>query len=86
MARRKIDGLDFKAGPTQSGLAATPTPSSTPLQVGGEMMDINLVSVILSKYWPLVVIMLVPFAFVLYKKRSAVPKWFFRLMFLLKGL
>ncbi len=80
MAKRKVDGLSFKAGPTQSG---TPTP--TPPPVGGEIIDINTLSVILSRYWLLILALLIPLALVLYKKRNAIPKWFLRLMYLLKG-
>jgi hypothetical protein len=78
LVKRKVDALSFKAGPTQSGLMATPPP------VGGEMVDINTVSVFLSRYWLLIIILLIPLTYVLYKKRSAIPKWFLRLMYLLK--
>jgi hypothetical protein len=80
LVKRKVDGLSFKAGPTQSGSA---TPSPPP--VGGEIIDINLVSVLLARYWPLIVLLMVPLAFVLYKKRTAIPKWFLRMMYLIKG-
>jgi hypothetical protein len=82
MTKRKVDGLSFKPGPTQSG--AAPTPTSYP--VGGEIVGIDTLSVFLSRYWPLMLILLIPVAFALYKKRSAIPKWFLRLMYLAKGL
>ena len=84
MAKRRVDGLSFKAGPTQSGSPPTPTP--TPLPVGGEIVGIDTLSVFLSKYWILILLLLIPVAFALYKKRVALPKWFLRLMYLLKGL
>ena len=81
MAKRKIDGLSCKAGPTHSGLMSTPPPP-----VGGEMVDINMVSVFLSQYWPLIVVLMVPLAYALFAKRNAFPKWFLRLMYQLKRL
>ncbi len=83
MAKRKVDGLSFKAGPTQSGLMSSPPP--TPPTVGGEIIDINMLSVLLSRYWLLILVLLIPLAFVFYKKRAAIPKWFLRLMYLIKG-
>jgi len=84
LAKRKVDGLNFKMGPTQSGLAQSPSP--TPNPVGGEIVGIDALSVFLSKYWLLLLLLLIPVAFVLYKKRFALPKWFMRLMYLFKGL
>jgi hypothetical protein len=84
LAKRKVDGLSFKAGPTQSG--ATPTPTPTAFPVGGEVVGIDTLSVFLSTYWPLIVALMIPLAFAFYKKRSAIPKWFVRLMYSLKGL
>jgi hypothetical protein len=81
LVKRKVDGLNFKAGPTQSG-AASPTPPPT---VGGEIIDINTLAVLLSRYWLLILVLLVPLALVLYKKRTAIPKWFLRMMYQLKG-
>lgn len=79
MANRRVDGLSFKAGPTESGRG----PSDA---VGGEMVDINVVAVFLSRYWLLILILLIPLAVVLYKKRSVIPKWFLQLMYKFKGL
>jgi len=81
LATRKVDGFSLKAGPTQSG--AVPAP--TPYPVGGEIVGIDALSVFLSKYWILLLLLLIPVAFALYKKRVALPKWFLRLMYLLKG-
>ncbi len=81
MTKRKVDGLSFKAGPTHSGLISTP-PTPTPFPVGGEVVGINTVSVFLSTYWPLIIMLLIPLGFALYKKRYAMPKWFLRLMYL----
>ncbi len=80
MAKRKIDALSFKTGPTQSGLFSTPHP------VGGELVGIDVVSVFLSRYWPLLLLLLIPFALALYSKRNAIPNWLLRLTYWLKGL
>ena len=83
MTRRRVDGLSIKAGPTESG-GPTPTPPPA-IPVGGEVVDVNVISVFLSQYWPLIVVMLIPLAFALYAKRNALPKWFLRLMYRIKG-
>jgi hypothetical protein len=80
-----VDGLSFRAGPTQSGAVITPPPP-TQYPVGGEVVGINTVSVFLSTYWPLIVLLVVPLAFVFYKKRNAIPKWFVRLVRSVQGL
>ncbi len=81
LAKRKIDGLSIKPGPTQSGILVG-TQDHYP--VGGEVTGINAISVFLSTYWPLIVILLIPIGLFLYKKRSAIPQWFIRLMYLFK--
>ncbi|MFB3890061.1 MAG: hypothetical protein ACE14S_11265 [Candidatus Bathyarchaeia archaeon] len=89
MAKRKVDGLSFKAGPTESGIPSSPPPSTPPptsIPVGGEVVGIDAIAVFLSKYWPLIVLLMVPVVYALYKKRSAMPKWFLRLMYFLRGL
>ncbi|MEM2099329.1 MAG: hypothetical protein QXU99_06280 [Candidatus Bathyarchaeia archaeon] len=86
LAKRKVDGLSFKTGPTQSGIAPTPTPTPTSLPVGGEIVGIDTLAVFLSKYWPLLLLLLVPIAFALYKRRIMFPKWFLRLMYQIKGI
>ena len=78
MAKKRIDGLNIKAGPTQSGLLSTPPPANP---VGGEVVDINVISVLLTQYWPLSVFVLIPLALALYAKRSALPKWFLRMIY-----
>jgi hypothetical protein len=85
MAKRKVDGLSFKAGPTQSGLISSPPPTTPPPTVGGEIIDVNTLAVLLSRYWLLILVLLIPLALVFYKKRTAIPKWFIRLMYQIKG-
>jgi hypothetical protein len=104
LAKRKVDGLSFKAGSIQSRLengklmllatggtvTQSPSPSPSPLPtaypVGGETVGIDTLSVFLSKYWLLLLLLLIPVAFALYKNRSVLSKWFLRLTHLLKGL
>lgn len=82
MAKRNVDALTLKAGPTQSGVQPPP-----PQPVGGEIIPIDKISVFMSQYWVLIAILVaLPLMFVLYKKRSALPKWFMRVMYLLKRL
>ncbi len=62
----------------QAAFVGGPPPTSTPFPVGGEVGGIDTISVFLSTYWLLIVILIVPLAFALYKKRSVIPKWFMR--------
>ncbi|OGD54140.1 hypothetical protein A3K80_02240 [Candidatus Bathyarchaeota archaeon RBG_13_38_9] len=58
--------LTVKSGPTQSG-----EPASPPAPVGGEMFPIDKLSVFLSSSWILILlILIVPVAFILYRKRD----------------
>jgi hypothetical protein len=100
LAKRKVDGLIFKAGSIQSRLengklmllatggtvTQSPSPLPTAYPVGGETVGIDTLSVFLSKYWLLLLLLLIPVAFALYKNRSVLSKWFLRLTHLLKGL
>ena len=63
-----MEALSFKPGPTQSGNGPLPPPSAP---VGGEMLGIDKLSVFLSNYWLLVVLLLlVPLTLLIYKKRN----------------
>jgi len=63
-------------GSAHAAAAPTPTPTTNP--VGGEVVGVDVISVFLSNYWLLIVILVIPLAFALYKKRSAIPRWFMR--------
>jgi len=68
----QVEALTLKPGPTQSG-AAGPALPQTP--VGGEMLPVDKLSVFLSNYWILVVlVLLLPVALALYKKREMALK------------
>ena len=76
MAKRNVDALILKAGPTESGATTSPPPGP----VGGEVIPIDKISLFLSQYWFLIAILLLPVAYVLYKKRSMIPQWLMRTM------
>jgi len=66
----RVEALNLKPGPTQSGGAPPPS-----VPVGGEMLGIDKLSVFLSNYWILVIlVLLLPAALVLYKKREIALK------------
>ena len=72
MKARRIQGLNIKSGPTESG-NNTPTP---PAPVGGEMLPMDKLSVFLSSSWILILlIVMLPVAFILYRKRDATLKF-----------
>lgn len=64
---RRPQALMVKSGPTQSGVDVTP--------VGGEMVPVDKLSVFLSSSWILILLILIaPIAFILYRKRDATLK------------
>ncbi len=66
MKKRHVDGLNIKAGPTASGIEP----------VGGEIVPINKLSLLLTQYWFLIIMLLIPFALLLYAKRGMAMKLF----------
>ncbi|WP_455278129.1 hypothetical protein [[Eubacterium] cellulosolvens] len=69
MKARRIQGLTVNSGPTVSGGRPSPTP------VAGEMVPLDKLSVFLSSSWLLILlILIVPVAFVLYRKREVTLK------------
>jgi hypothetical protein len=63
---RRVQALTVKSGPTKSG-----EPASPPAPVGGEMLPIDKISVFLSSSWLLILLILIlPVAFILYRKRD----------------
>ncbi|OGD53405.1 hypothetical protein A3K80_05475 [Candidatus Bathyarchaeota archaeon RBG_13_38_9] len=65
----RVDALKVKSGPTESGVEVPP--------VGGEMLPIDKLGVFSSSYGVLILILLIlPIAFVLYKKRGLALKLF----------
>ena len=68
MKARRTQALVPKSGPTESGVDVTP--------VGGEMLPVDKLSVFLSSSWILVLLILIlPVAFILYRKRDVTMKF-----------
>lgn len=66
-----MEALSVKSGPTESGEVAPPPPVLPSSPVGGEMIPVDKLSIFLSHYWLLLILLfLAPFAFILYKKRG----------------
>jgi hypothetical protein len=71
MKAKRTQALTLKSGPTESGNDA-PTP---PAPVGGEMISIDKLFVFLSSSWILILlILIIPVAFILYRKRDVTLK------------
>jgi hypothetical protein len=70
----RVEAFNLKPGPTQSG--EVPMPVHAPSgPVGGEMLPVDKLSVFLSNYWMLVLLLLLlPAALILYKKRDIALK------------
>ena len=68
MAKKRVDALTIKSGPTESG------------EVGGEIMPVDKLTLLLSHKWLLILLLLLPLGFLLYKKRDAISRQFLRLL------
>ncbi|WP_455283060.1 hypothetical protein [[Eubacterium] cellulosolvens] len=67
MKASRIQALTVKSGPTRSGFTGAP--------VAGEMVPVDKLSVFLSSSWILVLLILIlPIAFILYRKRDVTLK------------
>ena len=72
--KKRIDALSIKSGPTESGNGATSN------FVGGDVVSIDKLSLLLSNNWVLILLLLLPISFLLYKKRNAVFQVFLRFL------
>jgi len=73
----RVEALTIKPGPTESGVVQPPY---TP--VGGELIPIDKLSVFLSNFWLLVVlILLLPAMILFYRKRNLVLKFISPIIF-----
>lgn len=79
MKNHNVEAFNIKSGPTQSGDGAAPIDGS----VGGEILSIDKLSVFISQYWLLLLLILIPFSYVLYKKRHRLPAVFYKLQTIL---
>jgi hypothetical protein len=66
LMKKRVDALTIKSGSTESGRVS----------VGGEVISIDKLSLLLSHNWLLILLLLVPIGFLLYRKRRSV---FYRL-------
>jgi hypothetical protein len=66
---QRVGGLSLKSGPTESGETVPGFPRFTPGAVGGELIPADF-WVVLPKYLILLLILIPPLAFLLYKKRT----------------
>lgn len=70
MKAKRTQALTVKSGPTESGNGNGGYPT-----VGGEMVPVDKLSVFLSSSWLLILlILIVPIAFILYRKRDVTLK------------
>ena len=84
MKNYNVEAFNIKSGPTESGDVATP------ITVGGEVLSVDKLSVFLSQYWLLLLLILIPFSYILYRKRKSLPLVLYklqtRLLRLIKGI
>jgi hypothetical protein len=71
-----VDALTIRSGPTVSGV---PNGNGKNF-VGGDVVSIDKLSLLLSNNWVLIILLLLPLSFLLYKKRNAVFHRFVRLL------
>ncbi|MCW4042183.1 MAG: hypothetical protein NWE90_00480 [Candidatus Bathyarchaeota archaeon] len=66
---RRIQALTFKSGPTESGF------NHDGHAVAGELVPVDKLSIFLSSSWLLIIlILMLPIAFILYRKRDVTLK------------
>jgi len=61
LKNKRVDALNIKSGPTESGIES----------VSGEVLVVDKLVVFISQFWP-ILILLIPFGFLLYKKSDTV--------------
>jgi hypothetical protein len=59
LMKKRVDALTIKSGPTESGFEP----------VGGDVLSVDKLSLLLSRSWLLILLLLLPLTFLLYKKR-----------------
>lgn len=60
--KKRVDALTIKSGPTESGIES----------VGGDVLSVDKLSLLLSRNWLLILLLLLPLTFLLYKKRHTI--------------
>jgi hypothetical protein len=76
MTKKRVDALTIKSGPTVSGIPG----GNNKVGVGGDVVSIDKLSLLLSNNWVLILILLLPLSFLLYKKRNEVFLRFLRIL------
>ena len=66
--KKRVDALTVKSGPTESGVEI----NGGNHFVGGDILPVDKLSLLLSRNWILILLLLLPLSFLLYKKRNAV--------------
>jgi hypothetical protein len=66
--KKRVDALTVKSGPTESGVEI----NGGNHFVGGDILPVDKLSLLLSRNWMLILLLLLPLSFVLYKKRHTV--------------
>ena len=76
MTKKQVDALTIPSGSTVSGVVN----GTGRVQdfVGGDVVSIDKLSLLLSNNWVLIILLLLPLSFLLYKKRNAVFHRFLR--------
>ncbi|MCP8310391.1 MAG: hypothetical protein L6N95_02535 [Candidatus Methylarchaceae archaeon HK01B] len=74
MRKRHVDAISLKSGPTESGGIPQRPPIEPSTPVGGELLPA------VSQYWLLILLLLLPLGFLLYKKRSTLFPWILKLI------
>ncbi len=73
MKKKRVDALTIQSGPTVSGVE-----NHFVGPVGGDVVSVDKLSLLLSNNWVLIIILLLPLSFLLYKKRNSVFNRFLR--------
>lgn len=68
LMKKRVDALTIKSGPTESG----GTPNGGNRLVGGDILSVDKLTLLLSRNWLLILLLLLPLSFVLYKKRHTI--------------
>ena len=66
LMKKRVDALTIKSGPTESGI------ENGNHIVGGDVLSVDKLSLLLSRNWLLILLLLLPLTFLLYKKRHTV--------------
>ena len=66
--KKRVDALTMPLGPSASGV----TPNGGDRLVGGDVLSVDKLSLVFSRNWLLILLVLLPLTVLLYKKRRTV--------------